>query len=310
MKRKKPSFNETYYGFRSFSSLLEDAQRRGVVTLRRDQKSGSYIVEDLGAAARGDGSIVPPRASEIEAVAASVPPSESGSNGNGNGNGSSNGNGHGGYRNEPRSDREPRGERRPSAPMPPIVAASTLTAPPVPGSTGVPSVSAATGPDEVLIGTEVETPDGEAPSRPRRRRGGRGRGRGREGREGGERESRPDLEARGEDVPLPLEEDSNPSIPTVPEAAAAYKEVGERMSATNAPVFTEAPVSDVSSDARAVPAERARRTESVDGEEPDEVEPVTVAVAATPAPRPAPPVAPVDPSKASFSLLGWLKGGG
>ena len=48
MKRKKPSFNETYYGFRSFSSLLEDAQRRGVVTLRRDQKSGSYIVEDLG----------------------------------------------------------------------------------------------------------------------------------------------------------------------------------------------------------------------------------------------------------------------
>jgi uncharacterized protein (TIGR00288 family) len=51
MKRKKPSFNETYYGFRTFSHLLEDAQRRGVVALRRDQKSGSYIVEDLGAAA-------------------------------------------------------------------------------------------------------------------------------------------------------------------------------------------------------------------------------------------------------------------
>jgi hypothetical protein len=57
MKRKKPSFNETYYGFRSFSHLLEDAQRRGIVTLRRDQKSGSYIIEDLGAAAaaRADG---------------------------------------------------------------------------------------------------------------------------------------------------------------------------------------------------------------------------------------------------------------
>ena len=51
MKRKKPSFNETYYGFRTFSHLLEDAQRRGVVALRRDQKSGSYIVEDLEAAA-------------------------------------------------------------------------------------------------------------------------------------------------------------------------------------------------------------------------------------------------------------------
>jgi len=52
MKRKKPSFNETYYGFRSFSHLLEDAQRRGVVTLRRDQRSGSYIIEDLGTAAK------------------------------------------------------------------------------------------------------------------------------------------------------------------------------------------------------------------------------------------------------------------
>ncbi len=51
MKRKKPSFNETYYGFRTFSHLLEDAQRRGVVMLRRDQKSGSYVIEDLGAAA-------------------------------------------------------------------------------------------------------------------------------------------------------------------------------------------------------------------------------------------------------------------
>ncbi|HET8645538.1 MAG TPA: NYN domain-containing protein, partial [Vicinamibacteria bacterium] len=48
MKRKKPSFNETYYGFRTFSQLLEDAQRRGIVQLRRDQKSGSYVVEDLG----------------------------------------------------------------------------------------------------------------------------------------------------------------------------------------------------------------------------------------------------------------------
>ena len=53
MKRKKPSFNETYYGFRTFSHLLEDAQRRGIVELRRDQKSGSYVVEDLGSAGIG-----------------------------------------------------------------------------------------------------------------------------------------------------------------------------------------------------------------------------------------------------------------
>ena len=54
MKRKRPSFNESYYGFRTFSHLLEDAQRRGIVILRRDQKSGSYVIEDLGPAARAE----------------------------------------------------------------------------------------------------------------------------------------------------------------------------------------------------------------------------------------------------------------
>jgi uncharacterized LabA/DUF88 family protein len=67
MKRKKPSFNETYYGFRTFSHLLEDAQRRGIVVLRRDQKSGSYIVEDLG-----PGSVA--TTSRPEAVATPAPP--------------------------------------------------------------------------------------------------------------------------------------------------------------------------------------------------------------------------------------------
>jgi uncharacterized LabA/DUF88 family protein len=72
MKRKRPSFNETYYGFRTFSHLLEDAQRRGIVTLRRDQKSGSYIVEDLGAAAKTDASTAsePAPAAERKAEAA------------------------------------------------------------------------------------------------------------------------------------------------------------------------------------------------------------------------------------------------
>jgi uncharacterized LabA/DUF88 family protein len=63
MKRKKPSFNETYYGFRTFSHLLEDAQRRGIVVLRRDQKSGSYIVEDLGPGAVSSGAATVPSAS-------------------------------------------------------------------------------------------------------------------------------------------------------------------------------------------------------------------------------------------------------
>jgi uncharacterized LabA/DUF88 family protein len=321
MKRKKPSFNETYYGFRSFSSLLEDAQRRGVVTLRRDQKSGSYIVEDLGAAARGDGSIVTPRPSEVDAVMASVS-TEGGGAGPSAPSGGSNGpgNGHGnGHRNEPRTDREPRAdresrpERRPGSSAPPMVAGSMINGPsasaPIGSSPSVPS-SASSTPDDAVIGTEVETPDGEAPSRPRRRRGGRGRGR---GRDGGEREPRPDLEARGEDVPLlPLDEDSNPAIPTPPQAAAAYQEVVERMAANNAPVFSEGPRGDSSAlPAIGLPAPPERRPEQVavdDTGSGDSAAPVAVSKAQDQ--RPKPPVAPVDPSKASFSLLGWLKGGG
>jgi uncharacterized LabA/DUF88 family protein len=71
MKRKRPSFNETYYGFRTFSHLLEDAQRRGVVVLRRDQKSGSYVVEDLGSASTA--TIVGRSDSSAPAVAAPRP---------------------------------------------------------------------------------------------------------------------------------------------------------------------------------------------------------------------------------------------
>ena len=69
MKRKKPSFNETYYGFRTFSHLLEDAQRRGIVVLRRDQKSGSYVVEDLG-----PGSVATSSRPEATTTAAPPPP--------------------------------------------------------------------------------------------------------------------------------------------------------------------------------------------------------------------------------------------
>ena len=44
MKRKKPSFNEGYFGYSTFSELLEDSERRGIVKLKKDQRSGSYIV--------------------------------------------------------------------------------------------------------------------------------------------------------------------------------------------------------------------------------------------------------------------------
>ena len=44
LKRRKPGFNESYYGFRSFNQLLEEARSRNLVDLERDEKSGGYIV--------------------------------------------------------------------------------------------------------------------------------------------------------------------------------------------------------------------------------------------------------------------------
>jgi len=45
IKRKQPSFAESTYGYRSFTQLLEDAQSLGFVTLRKDPRSGTYVVE-------------------------------------------------------------------------------------------------------------------------------------------------------------------------------------------------------------------------------------------------------------------------
>ncbi len=48
LKRRKPGFNERYYGFRSFNELLEEARSRNLVDLERDEKSGGYIVRTAG----------------------------------------------------------------------------------------------------------------------------------------------------------------------------------------------------------------------------------------------------------------------
>jgi uncharacterized protein (TIGR00288 family) len=44
LKRRKPGFNESFYGFRSFNQLLEEARARHLLDLERDEKSGGYIV--------------------------------------------------------------------------------------------------------------------------------------------------------------------------------------------------------------------------------------------------------------------------
>lgn len=45
LKRRKPGFNETYHGFRSFGELLEEAQKRKLLALEYDEKSGGYIIK-------------------------------------------------------------------------------------------------------------------------------------------------------------------------------------------------------------------------------------------------------------------------
>src|SRR5712692_10140409 len=47
LKRRQPGFNESYYGFRSFSELLEEAERRQLLALERDEKSGGSILRML-----------------------------------------------------------------------------------------------------------------------------------------------------------------------------------------------------------------------------------------------------------------------
>ena len=47
LKRRKPGFNESYHGFRSFGQLLEDAQARHLLELEMDEKSGSYIIKSF-----------------------------------------------------------------------------------------------------------------------------------------------------------------------------------------------------------------------------------------------------------------------
>ena len=47
LKRRNPGFNESFYGYRSFNALLEDAQRDGLLGLAHDDKSGGYRVQRL-----------------------------------------------------------------------------------------------------------------------------------------------------------------------------------------------------------------------------------------------------------------------
>ncbi|WP_233831862.1 NYN domain-containing protein [Paraburkholderia sp. ZP32-5] len=87
IKRRKPDFNETYYGFRAFGNLLEEAQARGLLEFGRDEKSGAYVYRS-GAVNVASETVNEPGEAELaeqtverayEAQAAQVATAESGS---------------------------------------------------------------------------------------------------------------------------------------------------------------------------------------------------------------------------------------
>lgn len=115
MKRKKPSFNEGYYGYRAFSELLEDAEKAGLIELDKHKTSGMYIVARFGLEMQGGPA--PGAASRPPANGGGRPPARPPE--------------------EPRrapardSGREPTPAARPAAPPPP---ATRLPAPPPPAT--------------------------------------------------------------------------------------------------------------------------------------------------------------------------------
>src|SRR5712692_1090886 len=84
MKRKKPSFNEAYHGYRTFSELLEDAQKEGLVELDTDQRSRTYVVTRFGAEiTSGAAPAVPPKSRRRHATGKQRRPPAQGRSGSG-----------------------------------------------------------------------------------------------------------------------------------------------------------------------------------------------------------------------------------
>jgi len=48
LKRKRPNFSERFFGYRSFNELLEDAERRKLLEIQKDERSGGYLIIAFG----------------------------------------------------------------------------------------------------------------------------------------------------------------------------------------------------------------------------------------------------------------------
>ncbi|TFW29864.1 NYN domain-containing protein, partial [Duganella callida] len=72
IKRRKPDFSESYYGFRTFGNLIEECKARGLLEFGRDEKSGAYVYRGSGVPA----AIVPEAQTPADGAAAA--PAEGG----------------------------------------------------------------------------------------------------------------------------------------------------------------------------------------------------------------------------------------
>jgi len=49
LRRRKPGFNESYYGYSSFGKLLDELEAKKLIELERDEKSGGVVVRSFNA---------------------------------------------------------------------------------------------------------------------------------------------------------------------------------------------------------------------------------------------------------------------
>jgi uncharacterized LabA/DUF88 family protein len=82
IKRRKPDFSESYYGFRTFGNLLEEAQKRGLLEFGRDEKSGAYVYRSSGGTVGSEAVVEQPAVVPVllEVVAGSDAAEETGGN--------------------------------------------------------------------------------------------------------------------------------------------------------------------------------------------------------------------------------------
>ncbi len=48
LKRKRPQFSESYFGYRTFNQLLEDMAKAELLEVEKDDKSGNYVILGFG----------------------------------------------------------------------------------------------------------------------------------------------------------------------------------------------------------------------------------------------------------------------